>query len=763
MLLERGAELDSPNKYHETPRQLFNSKSSPDPLTDTQRRFLNRQLSFLQSESQGQKKLGNLPLEPVDYTRLIRQDCMHFPVYFRHQWAGYIPGAEKETCLSWSPTGIKVSHVLYRKLKDSYMLTEDRAAGLSSDGETSGSDDDEKEEAVEKGDVLKSRFLVDCESQFTESVNRLLQEGKLDDHQTGVDNNSMVQSQLHPKDFQERSWKWINFPLNNDFVTTNIRSSDSSRVDPYAWRFFGSNIRVRETNDSNARVRKPHAYIKEKPDHKERKNPKSIPQKGPAKGSSSEDARGLGDQKPHTPEKISQQASDTKEFPSWVNAECFVKGSSMISLVLPFLDFESEIEQGNEGMTEQERVIQRRYSPFTGMHGVQRSQTLDDTASGFGQTSSTHNDLRTKEEQVVYRWSKNKSEAQAKDEHQDVKATVSGTKSLRIQRYWPRGWFQKQKREVAEEAEAGVELADRRAERMGYRSNNRAKAKAVNKAKNEAIQQKLRPEPGTNERANEKKDNRATEKAIQQNPRKSWLMVRQLWLWKLDENTIITTIPTRGSDTIAEDLFETIKQGNLYTVRSSGDLIKRIISETVKFIDEFKWAGLGHHVLDIFEGEISNEMDKEAGYYKDFEATVKNLDLVNKMILEAAHSTWQLKDIRDELRLLQRLFETQLEVVRKVADILWPTKLLGKPSLTKEERQTLRANFIRDLGLENLIQRVKRLNQDAYTTLEGVSTIIQAMQAQASLKEAESARFMNHIILPFTVVTVIFVSVPGME
>lgn len=38
------------------------------------------------------------------------------------------------------------------------------------------------------------------------------------------------------------------------------------------------------------------------------------------------------------------------------------------------------------------------------------------------------------------------------------------------------------------------------------------------------------------------------------------------------------------------------------------------------------------------------------------------------------------------------------------------------------------------------------------------------MLAQASLKEAESARLMNLIILPFTVVTVIFVSfIPTMS
>ncbi|PNP76719.1 hypothetical protein FNYG_10138 [Fusarium nygamai] len=460
--------------------------------------------------------------------------------------------------------------------------------------------------------------------------------------------------------------------------------------------------------------------IKEKPDSKERKNPLNISQKVPAKGSSSEGAKDLGDQTPASPEKSSPQPSDTKEVPSWVNAECFVKGSSMISLVLPFLDFESEMQESKDDINEQERVIQRRYSPFTGMHGVQRSQTLDDTASGFGQSSSSNDDLRTTAEQVVYRWSKIKSEAESKDGNQYVKVTDSKTRNLRGPRYWLPKWFQKQEKRVAEEGETEGELTARTFERTESRFNEGENDKRVNNAKNKAIQQKVRIEAGTNERANGKKANRAKDKAIQQNLRKSWLMVRQLWLWKLDENTIITTIPTRSSQTMADDLFETIKQGNLYTVRSPGDLIKRIVSETVKFIDEFKWAGLGHHVLDIFEGEISNEMDKEAGYYKYFETTVENLDLVNKTISEAAHSTWQLKDIRDELRLLQRLFETQLEVVRKVAEILWPIKLPGKPSLTKEDRQTLRANFIRDLGLESLIQRVKKLNQDAYTTLEGV-------------------------------------------
>ncbi|KAF4445376.1 hypothetical protein FACUT_6 [Fusarium acutatum] len=637
---------------------------------------------------------------------------------------GHAPETDKNTWLSWSPAGIKVSHVLYRKPEDTERLTE-AGAGRSLPGRDTPGDDEEEDD--DDGEVVnenqKSTFLSDCELRVKESVGSMLQdrnqrEGRTEqetDNEAKSNSDGMLRDQLATKALSGRSWKWINFPANNmtwiqDFIIANIRTSDLTSVDPHAWQFFESNIRVRETNDSNARVRKPHAYA-------------------PAKDSSAEGATNLGDQMPTTSGKNTQQSTDTRELPSWMNAECFIKGSSMISLVIPFLDFENEMKEAKDELLEQERVIQRRYSPFTGMHGVQISQTLDDTASGFGQSNSGNGDLRTTAEQVIYRWSKKHSESEPKDDKQAVRARGLRTNGLRKLRYWLQKWFQKQTETVAEEAQT----------------------------ENEATNQNLpRIETGFNERANGKKANHAKNKAIQQSFRKSWLMVRQLWLWKLDDNTIITTIPTRSSHTQADDLLETIKQGNLYTVQSSAELIKRIVSETVKFIDEFKWAGLGHHVLDIFEGEISIEMDKEARYYKDFENTVKNLELVNKTISEAAHSTWQLKDIRDELRLLQRLFETQLEVVRKVAEILWPIKLPGNPSLSKEDRKTLRANFVRDLGLENLIQRVTRLNQDAYTTLGGVSTIIQAMQAQASLKEAESARFMNHIIIPFTIVTVIF-------
>ena len=44
-----------------------------------------------------------------------------------------------------------------------------------------------------------------------------------------------------------------------------------------------------------------------------------------------------------------------------------------------------------------------------------------------------------------------------------------------------------------------------------------------------------------------------------------------------------------------------------------------------------------------------------------------------------------------------------------------------------------------------------------------LNNIIQAMQTQASLREAQTSKIMNLVVLPFTVVTVIFVRPYGAD
>lgn len=59
---------------------------------------------------------------------------------------------------------------------------------------------------------------------------------------------------------------------------------------------------------------------------------------------------------------------------------------------------------------------------------------------------------------------------------------------------------------------------------------------------------------------------------------------------------------------MANDLLETIRQSGLNGVYGSDDLVKHILQETVTFPDKFLRAGLGEHILDVFESEIAAEV-----------------------------------------------------------------------------------------------------------------------------------------------------------
>ncbi|CAG1990750.1 unnamed protein product [Fusarium graminearum] len=234
-------------------------------------------------------------------------------------------------------------------------------------------------------------------------------------------------------------------------------------------------------------------------------------------------------------------------------------------------------------------------------------------------------------------------------------------------------------------------------------------------------------------------------RSIQQEIQPKWLMVRQLWLWKLHDGTILTAIPSRDGKCMADDLLETIQNSELGDIFTFDDLMKHIVQQTVTFTEKFRVAGLGEHILDIFENELASEIDREAGFFNSFTRKDWNSRYVNNAISEAAGCTWRVKDIRGELRLIDKVFTQQLDVLKEFAPFIG-AEVGMSPELIKEQEATL----IRDSGLEALRERIKRMDEDAATTIDG------AMLAQASLKEAESARLMNLIILPFTVVTVIF-------
>ena len=110
----------------------------------------------------------------------------------------------------------------------------------------------------------------------------------------------------------------------------------------------------------------------------------------------------------------------------------------------------------------------------------------------------------------------------------------------------------------------------------------------------------------------------------------------------------------------------------------------------------------------------------EDRYFQQLTGEKKNF-MLHKTVQDAAHSSLMVKDIRNELRLLRRVFEDQIKVTLDFAEAFWPSKSSRISSQEKDSRKRLRDSFIHDSGLELLTKRVKQMEQDASTTLEGVS------------------------------------------
>ncbi|CCT66746.1 uncharacterized protein FFUJ_03540 [Fusarium fujikuroi IMI 58289] len=367
----------------------------------------------------------------------------------------------------------------------------------------------------------------------------------------------------------------------------------------------------------------------------------------------------------------------------------------MVSIVIPFIDIEVQSEDPCTARQDEEA-----YPPFTGLDGVQMPQTLDQTSIN----AESQSKLRCKENQVIYRWSQKQ-----------------GSVALRK---LPLEW---RVRDPVSYLAFSLFMVRRRAQDHERYDARNLSLGSTGKA-------------GRDEGA----DFSARMQSIRKERRPKWLMVRQLWLWKLNNGTILTAIPSRTNMCMADDLLETTREGVLHNVSSSDDLMKHIVKEAIIFPDKFMRAGLGEHILDIFEGEIASEADEEATFYNNFTQN----DWDSKHANRAISCTWRVKDIRDELGLIRKVFLSQLEVIRQFSKVLMPQQT--KTSGDSEYVRTLVAE------LEGMIKRIKFMDSEAVNTLESLNNITQAMLAQASLKEAESARLMNFIILPFTIVTVIF-------
>ncbi|KAH0565988.1 hypothetical protein GP486_000615 [Trichoglossum hirsutum] len=263
-----------------------------------------------------------------------------------------------------------------------------------------------------------------------------------------------------------------------------------------------------------------------------------------------------------------------------------------------------------------------------------------------------------------------------------------------------------------------------------------------------------------------------------QGERKRMLRVDQLWLWVIDENTIITSSTHRlddEEDPIHESILNDLAEGKNKrrsppsSVEQMRDLIMNV---TVGFISQLRVeVGTGkdaslESVLQIFENSINNISDAEARLFLELKERVDNSDKNQRgsqptdteqsannpyyAIGEEIAKLREIKDIRDELNILKSLLEDQ-KVVWKQA--FWDPV----------EKAYVGSKYMQSGGLAEAIDMIGDMDKYAERVQNSINSLLDLKQKQANIleavsgrKQAEDTARQGNTIMVFTIVTIIF-------
>lgn len=117
------------------------------------------------------------------------------------------------------------------------------------------------------------------------------------------------------------------------------------------------------------------------------------------------------------------------------------------------------------------------------------------------------------------------------------------------------------------------------------------------------------------------------------------------------------------------------------------------------------------------------QSDEEVDCFKEFNGEVKRREQTYTTSLDTFRSIskeigliYEVKDLRDELHLIRRVFEDQYQVLEKFTWLFWPYIDDG----AKQSRDA----YLEGCTTKSLIKRITRLDEDAIRTLEGVSDLL---------------------------------------
>ncbi|KAF4450211.1 Beta-lactamase-like protein 2 [Fusarium austroafricanum] len=252
------------------------------------------------------------------------------------------------------------------------------------------------------------------------------------------------------------------------------------------------------------------------------------------------------------------------------------------------------------------------------------------------------------------------------------------------------------------------------------------------------------------------------------------LMVDQLWLWVLEDNTVITCFPKRwsyvGRETDSNpqkddpepdgrtDVFNNVIR-NSHNVDRVESLVYLIIEECqAACFDDTRYLDTCLNILEIYKDEVDQIINEETMCFRTFSTNVSHLegaklsqaisnndDSLN--ISEEIKLLREIKDIRDELHTIGLIFEHQLEILKSIGEF---HQSRGIPEIPIGST----GRYLKE------VQDIDKHTEDAYMALNNLLDLKQKLanvaEARWSRGQAEETARQGNTLLVFTVVTIVF-------
>ena len=253
------------------------------------------------------------------------------------------------------------------------------------------------------------------------------------------------------------------------------------------------------------------------------------------------------------------------------------------------------------------------------------------------------------------------------------------------------------------------------------------------------------------------------------------LTVPQLWLWIIDEHTIITAFSERNHHSGANGpMLARLNSGvqaaleecqRLKTEPTTYRLAIQITNSWINFIDYPDQAGLSESIFSIIDKQIGKVSDQATRDLKTFRLSLEKRRREKISINNEVNNLDEMRHIRDQISIIQAVLQDQIEVWDEAAmefakyHIHMTAGPEGESYGDRMNRQReSQLTLVRETAprVSKLIRRLGMIDKSAQAIEDDINHLLDIKQKEAALEDAQSSSTQNAIIFVFTAVTIVY-------